>query len=135
MTRVRLTGKNLPLPLFHIEMKMTLVSFIGIRPKHRAEGFARLIVHKLQKIPFAIAPADRYSLHFECLARYATRIGHWQRRIDRTLGPVLDHSNLLSRVQHEIGDVERVSECMFAQRLIGTVIADRNSAGPTTKSD
>jgi hypothetical protein len=37
-----LLAKTCALPLFHIEMKM-IVGFIGIRPKHRAEGFARLI--------------------------------------------------------------------------------------------
>src|SRR6266581_2755627 len=46
-----LLAKTCAPPLFHMDMKMVLVSFIGIGPKYRAEGFARLIVDKLQKIP------------------------------------------------------------------------------------
>ena len=44
------------LPLVHIDMKMAFVGFIGTRPKHGAEGFARLVVHKLQKFSFAVGP-------------------------------------------------------------------------------
>jgi hypothetical protein len=59
-----LLAKTCALPLFHIEMKMTLVGFIGIRPKHRAEGFARLIVDKLQT----------YACRFRC--RLVPLAGH-----------------------------------------------------------
>ena len=114
-----LLAKTCAPPLFHVEMEMILVGFIGTRAKHRAEGFAGFIVHGIEKIPLTIDPANRYPLDADCFARYPPRVWQWQRRI----GSPFYHADLLARSQHEIGDVDGIGKCMFAQGLIGTAIA------------
>lgn len=101
-------------PLFHIHVQMVLVGFICIGPKYRAKGLARLIVYRFQKVSLAVVQTDSYSLYFDSLTRYPTRVVQGQRRAGRTIGRVLDHGNLLSRGKHEIGDVDCIGECMFA---------------------
>ena len=35
--------------LFHVEVKMTLVSLIGVRPEHRAKDVAGVVAHRFQE--------------------------------------------------------------------------------------